>query len=187
MKRIEKFIILWLLILVATVILYKVPKWNEQRQQSWMKAWADTFTTRMSLTKPSVGSTNWGTNMNNNLDSIDTLFGGSMSGQTLTDGSPISWNLSSAITATYSVTLNHTTGTRALNISNPVNGGVYTLEIKQDSTGGAAMTLGTGCTWKVGGGGSGAITLTTTASAIDVLTFMYDGTNCLANFQANFN
>lgn len=187
MKRLEKFIVLWLIILIASVVLYKVPKWNEQRPQSWFKAWADTLTSRLSLTKPSIGSTNWGTNMNNNLDTIDTLFGGSFSGQTLTDASPISWNLNSQATATYSVVLSHSTSTRALNISNAVNGGVYTLEIKQDSTGGASLTLGTGCTWKVGGGGSGAITVTTTASAIDVLVFMYDGTNCLANFQANFN
>jgi len=42
----------------------------------------------------------------------------------------------------------------------------------------------------VGGGGAGAITLTNAANAIDLLTFDYDGTNCLVTFSAankNYN
>lgn len=105
----------------------------------------------------------------------------------VTDASPITWALANSFVVNGIITLAHTTGTRALNLTGPTSGGYYTLVIKQDSTGGAAMTLGTGCTWKVGGGGSGTITLTSAANAIDVLAFTYDGTNCYANFQTNFN
>ena len=106
---------------------------------------------------------------------------------TVTDGSPIAWNLGSAVVTNGIVTLIHTTATRALNLSNIVNGGFYTLVIKQDATGGALMTLGTGCTWKVVNQGAGAIVLTAAANAIDVLAFTYDGTNCYAIAQSNFN
>ena len=106
---------------------------------------------------------------------------------TVGDGSPITWNLASATVSNGIVTLNHTTSTRALNISNPVNGGFYTLVVNQDGTGGAHMTLGTGCTWKVVNGGAGAIVLSAAASAIDILTFTYDGANCYAVLNSNFN
>jgi hypothetical protein len=105
----------------------------------------------------------------------------------VTDGAPITWAIASASLANGTITLGHLTATRALNITNPLTGGFYTLIIKQDSTGGAALTLGTGCVWKVAGGGLGAFTLTTAASAIDILTFTYDGTNCYASVQPNFN
>lgn len=67
--------------------------------------------------------------------------------------------------------------------------GSYVLEITNASGTAATVTLGTAGTcsaWKVGGGGAGAITLSG-ASAIDVLAFTYDGTNCIANFRTNFN
>jgi hypothetical protein len=103
----------------------------------------------------------------------------------VTDASPIAWNVGTVPNGT--ITVNHTTGTRALNLTGLANGGYYTLVIKQDATGGAAMTLGTGCTWLVSGGGQGAITLSVNANAVDVLSFTYDGTYCYANFQNNFN
>jgi hypothetical protein len=114
--------------------------------------------------------------------------GGSVSAYpTVTDGSPIAWDLGSAVVTNGIVTLIHTTATRALNISNPVNGGFYTLVIKQDATGGALMTLGTGCTWKVANNGAGVIVLTAAANGVDMLTFTYDGTFCWTNYQSNFN
>jgi hypothetical protein len=106
---------------------------------------------------------------------------------TVTDASPIAWNLGSRTVTNGIVTLNHTTSTRALNLTNLVNGGFYTLVIKQDGTGGALMTLGTGCAWKVVNGGAGAIVLSAAASAIDILTFTYDSTNCYAILNSNFN
>jgi hypothetical protein len=72
-----------------------------------------------------------------------------------------------------------------------VKWGNYGVKILEDSTGGGVtFTLGTAGTcsaWKVRGGGSGAITLSSSASAIDFLSFTYDGTNCLASFSQNFN
>jgi hypothetical protein len=68
-----------------------------------------------------------------------------------------------------------------------VNGGSYVLVLKQDSTGGATATLGTGCTWFQGGSAgftaSTTLTLTTTASAINILAFTYDGANCYSNLR----
>lgn len=88
------------------------------------------------------------------------------------------------------VTATHSTST-TFSPTGLIKWGSYTVEIKQDSTGGGTtFTLGTGGTcsaWKIGGGGAGAITLSTAASAIDVLAFTYDGTNCIANFRTNFN
>jgi hypothetical protein len=113
--------------------------------------------------------------------------GGTSTYGSVADGSPISWNVGSNAVQNGAVTLNHSTSTRALNMSGLVNGGFYTLIITQDSTGGAAMTLGSGCTWKVSGGGTGTITLTGTANSVDVLAITYNGTSCLANLQTNFN
>lgn len=105
----------------------------------------------------------------------------------VTDASPIVWDLGTKVVTNGIVTLDHTTATRALTLTNPLNGGFYTLVIKQDATGGALMTLGAGCTWKVINGGAGLIVLTAAANAIDILTFSYDGANCYAGVQTNFN
>jgi hypothetical protein len=106
---------------------------------------------------------------------------------TLTDSSSVTWALASAQVANSTLTLVHTTSTRSLNLTGVVNGGSYVVVFKQDSTGGAAATLGTGCTWYQGGSsGFTALTtlaLTTTASAINILAFTYDGTNCYANLR----
>lgn len=104
-----------------------------------------------------------------------------------TDGATVTWAIGSVICANASLTFTTHGGSRTLNITNPVNGGSYVIWLKQDGTGGEGLTLGSGCTWKVSGGGSGAITPSTGANAIDVLAFTYDGTNCYANFNKNFN
>ena len=101
-----------------------------------------------------------------------------------TDGATITWAIGSVLNAQASVTLG---GNRTLNITNPVIGGNYVFKITQDGTGTRTLTLGTGCTWKVIGGGSGAITLSTAAGSLDILAFTYDGTNCLANLGKNYN
>lgn len=103
---------------------------------------------------------------------------------TLTDGATISWNVASAPNPNAKVTL---AGNRTLNVSNLTDGGVYTLKIIQDGTGSRTLALGTGCTWKVQGGGSGAISLTATASSVDILTFKVDGGACYAVINTNFN
>lgn len=105
----------------------------------------------------------------------------------LTDAATVTWAIgnSSAYSATLLFTVH--TGARTLNITNPLKGAFYDLKITQDGTGGAGLTLGTGCTWKVAGGGAGAVTPSTGANAIDLLVFKYDGTNCLATITKNFN
>lgn len=106
---------------------------------------------------------------------------------TLTDGATVTWALGSAICANAGLTFTVHSGSRTLAITGPVNGGSYVVWIKQDATGGEGLTLGSGCTWKVSNGGAGAITPSAGANAIDVLAFTYDGTNCYANFNKNFN
>ena len=113
-----------------------------------------------------------------------TLTPASLSFATLTDGATITWAIGSVPYANATVTI---AGNRTLNLTGLVNGGQYVLRLVQDATGSRGLTLGTGCTWKVSGGGAGAITPSTTANAIDVLAFTYDGTNCYANFNKNFN
>jgi len=108
----------------------------------------------------------------------------SLSYTTLTDGATITWAIGSAPYANSKVTI---AGNRTLNITNPVNGGQYTVNITQDATGSRTLTLGSGCTWKIVNGGAGAITLTTTANATDILTFTYDGTSCYGTLGKNFN
>lgn len=103
---------------------------------------------------------------------------------TQTDGATITWALGSAIVGNATVTLG---GSRTLNLTGLANGGSYVFKIVQDATGSRGLTLGTGCAWKVSGGGAGAITPSTAANSIDVLAFTYDGTNCYANFAKNFN
>lgn len=100
------------------------------------------------------------------------------------DGATITWAIGSVLNAQGSVTLG---GNRTLAITGPVIGGNYVLKVTQDGTGSRTLALGSGCTWKVISGGSGAITLSTAAGSIDVLTFLYDGTNCLATLGKNFN
>jgi len=104
-----------------------------------------------------------------------------------TDGATVTWDIGSKMCANASLTFTTHGGSRTLNLTGLVSGGSYVLKIIQDGTGGEGLTLGTGCTWKVSGGGSGAITPSTSANAIDVLAFTYDGTSCLANFNKNFN
>jgi hypothetical protein len=103
----------------------------------------------------------------------------------LTDAATITWAIASAPGAAAKVTLG---GNRTLNVTGLVSGNAfYTLIIRQDATGGRGLTLGSGCTWLVGGGGSGGISPSPAPNAVDVLVFTYDGTNCYANFNKNFN
>jgi hypothetical protein len=98
---------------------------------------------------------------------------------TLTDGATVTWAIASNIVANADLTFTTHGGSRTLNITNPVNGGSYVLWLKQDATGGEGLTLGSGCTWKVSGGGAGAISPSIGANAVDVLAFTYDGNKLL--------
>lgn len=108
---------------------------------------------------------------------------------TLTDAATVTWAMNSNPFGNATLTFTVHSGSRTLNITNPVDGGSYVLNLIQDATGGEGLTLGTGCTWKVLGGGGGGVTPSTGANAQDVLAFTYhaSGTYCIANFAKNAN
>ena len=91
----------------------------------------------------------------------------------------INWNVSGD-SANYEVTL---TANTTLNITNVRNGDYGTILISQDSVGSRTITLGTinGVSGinrhKVSSGGAGTIYLTSTPNALDVVSFVYNGTN----------
>jgi hypothetical protein len=91
--------------------------------------------------------------------------------QTLTDGATIDWNLSTQQVA--KVTL---AGNRTLNApTNQQAGAFYSLAIIQDGTGSRTLTFNSAYKFT----GAAAPTLTTTASAKDIIIFKSDGTNLL--------
>ena len=91
--------------------------------------------------------------------------------QTLTDGATIDWNLSTQQVA--KVTL---AGNRTLNApTNQQAGAFYSLAIIQDGTGSRTLTFNSAYKFT----GATAPTLTTTASAKDIIIFKSDGTNLL--------
>jgi hypothetical protein len=149
--------------------------------------WADSTSHRLKANNNNGGAVNLLTS----IDVIPTSEGGTNTASpafaSQTDSSSVTWAIGSALIANASLTMAHTTSTRAINLTGLVNGGSYVVILKQDSTGGAAATLGTGCTWFQGGSsGFTALTtlaLTTTASAINILAFTYDGTNCYGNLR----
>lgn len=96
----------------------------------------------------------------------------------LTDGASISWNLNTQQAA--SVTLG---GNRTLaNPTNLVNGGTYILRVVQDGTGSRTLAYGTAYKWP----GGTAPTLSTGANAVDIITFVSDGTNMFGVIQKGF-
>lgn len=100
--------------------------------------------------------------------------------QALTDAATIAWDMANGYNA--SVTLG---GNRNLTISNMQAGQYATLKVSQDATGSRTLTLPSG--HKVVGGGSGTVSLTTTAGAIDMLCCYYDGTNYFWTIGKNFS
>ncbi|MHA4810548.1 autotransporter outer membrane beta-barrel domain-containing protein [Flavitalea flava] len=99
--------------------------------------------------------------------------------QTLTSGS-ISWDQTKGATAT--VTL---TGNSTLTITGAVAGMYGLIKVIQDATGSRTLALPSGS--KVINGGGGAVTLTSAANAIDVLSYYYDGTNYYWTVGYNYN
>jgi len=65
-----------------------------------------------------------------------------MTPTSLTDGSTVTWSMSSNPGAAASLTFTTHGGRRTLNISNPVAGSTYVLLSTQDSTGGENLTGG---------------------------------------------
>ena len=97
--------------------------------------------------------------------------------QTLADGSPISWNPALGLNA--GVTL---VGNRTLSFSTaPPTGAYGTLVVKQDATGGRTLTLPSVANKILGSSSTTTIGLSTTANAIDIVNFYFDGTNYFWN------
>ncbi len=115
-----------------------------------------------------------GSNFTDLVDSLQHVSADTL--QTLTDGSSISWDLSTGGLATVTLGGNHT-------LANPSNlaAGIYVLKVVQDATGGRTLAYGTN--YKFAGGVipilSGA------ANAYDIITFFCDGTNM--NGIPNYN
>lgn len=98
---------------------------------------------------------------------------------TLADGATINWDLSA--NQVCSVTL---AGNRTLAApTNFKDGATYILIIKQDATGTRTLTFNP--VYKFPGGT--APTLTTAANAVDIITFISDGTNMYGVSQLNFS
>tara|TARA_Y100001937_G_C7052686_1_gene299892 strand:- start:226 stop:720 length:495 start_codon:yes stop_codon:yes gene_type:complete len=94
--------------------------------------------------------------------------------QTLTDGATINWNL-----ATQQVCIVTLGGNRSLAApTNQQAGGVYTIVIKQDGTGGRTLAFDSAYKFPDGS----APTITTTANAVDIVSFISDGSNMLGSF-----
>jgi len=90
----------------------------------------------------------------------------------------ISWSLTSGVVST--VTL---TGNRVIdNPTNMTNGGTYILNLIQDATGSRTVTWGSAYQWP----GGTAPTLTTGANAVDIVSFISDGTNMNGVAQLDF-
>jgi len=101
----------------------------------------------------------------------------------LTDAATISWNLQTQQSA-YVLLTAGVGATRAL--SNPTNmiaGFTYILEVQQSSTGSNALTYGTAYKWPNGV----APILSTANNAIDIVTFVSDGTHMFGVLQKNFS
>lgn len=98
--------------------------------------------------------------------------------QILTDGATISWNTTLGTVATVTLGGNRT-------LSNPTNlrVGTYMLIVKQDATGSRTLTWGTAYKFPAGA----KPTLTTTANAIDVISFFCDGTNMFGTYAPDMS
>lgn len=99
----------------------------------------------------------------------------------LSDGAdPIPWNLNTAQIAT--LTLSSASSTLQ-NPTNQVAGGVYILMVTQDATGSRTLSYGSAYKWP----GGTAPTLSTGANAVDILTFISNGTNMHGVASLNFS
>lgn len=101
---------------------------------------------------------------------------------TLTDGATITWATAGARQNNARVTLG---GNRTLDITGEVDGATGLLIVRQDGTGGRTLTL-PGSSLVINDGG-GAVTLSTGANDIDILTWYYDGTNFFWTIGVNYS
>lgn len=102
--------------------------------------------------------------------------------QTVTYGPTTTWDWNAGTNAEVTLTGNITTFT----ITNAVAGTYATIRMIQDGTGSRLLSA-LPANSKVFNGGAGAITLSTAAGAIDLLTCYFDGTNYYWNYALNYN
>lgn len=123
-----------------------------------------------------------------NLDGRNRTYGASLDLGTISyvSAGTTGFPAAGAGMASGAVVATHSTST-TFTPTGMTNRGKYELEISQDSTGGGVTFTLAGCTWKISGGGAGAITLSTGANAHDWLTWRYDGTNCWGTLSTNYN
>lgn len=114
--------------------------------------------------------------LDDKLDAAPSAF------SSLTDGATITWNTQGKPTVNAIVTLG---GNRTLSISNAASGTSGILIVKQDGSGNRTLTLPAGSI--VVDGGGGVIALSPGVNAIDVLSFIYDGTNYLWSYGKTFS
>ena len=98
---------------------------------------------------------------------------------TLTDGATINWNLNTQQAAKVTLGGNRTMAAP----TNLVAGGTYVLRVIQDGTGSRTITWNSVFKWA----GGTAPTLSTGANAVDILTFISDGTNMYGTFVGDFS
>mgnify|MGYP003132145397 FL=1 len=99
--------------------------------------------------------------------------------QTLSDGANIAVDFNDGNVATVTLAGNRTLD----NPSNPKDGGTYIVIVKQDGTGSRTLAYGGNYKWE----GGTAPTLSTGANAVDILTFVSDGTNMYGVAAQNFS
>jgi hypothetical protein len=99
--------------------------------------------------------------------------------QTTATGSSYAWNMNLGANTAWTLAA----GANTLSITN-AKAGMFGL-IKVSNTG--TSTLGLPAGSKVINGGAGAVPLTQVASAVDILTFYYDGTNYWWTYGNNYN
>lgn len=126
----------------------------------------------------------FGSSYKTNLSQLVPLFSGSPSGGVSIDpyndvgdtGTTLTWNVS-GLSTNFQARL---TGNTTLSLTNVRNGEYGTLILTQDGVGSRTITFGTvngaATTHRVANGGGGTPTLTSNATAIDILTFTYNGT-----------
>ncbi|MFC0773045.1 beta strand repeat-containing protein [Terrimonas alba] len=103
--------------------------------------------------------------------------------QTLTDGATITWDASNGING--EITLG---GNRTLAFSNltSVVGRTLNLIVSQDGSGNRTLTLPSSC--KVVNGGSGALSLSTAANVVDMISFyVHSASVVFVSYGKNFN
>jgi len=126
-----------------------------------------------------------------NIGSLGTNF----TVQSLSDGSPITWDVSLGQNATVTLgTAGITGNTRALTINNPTPGKTYLIKVIQPGHATASQALTFTATTKVSGNGygtAGTVVLSqstvTYDNAIDILSLYYDGITYYVSYGTSFN